>query len=400
MYPRPIVHDPDVMRLQTEKYEMEVRNGHLLLHSIPYVTEMKEVKRGILITDLNGNIGALGRPNDHQVWFVGEYPCKHSGVPIEAIRHTSGPFKLFDGFEAQHRFSNKPAEGFPDYYSKMKSYISIISSEAAALDPEATPCTGNIIIPAEENSVFRYWDSASSRANIMAVSEKLTMEKVAIIGLGGTGSYVLDLVTKTPVWEIHLFDGDVFEQHNAFRSPGAVSIETLEKAPFKVDYYARVNDSMRTGIVSHIGFVTEENVGDLEGFGFVFLCVDNGSARKVISGYLRSKGIPFIDVGMDLTLIPEEAQLFGTCRMTFCSPTKSDHFDMHAPQGTDDDDDDLYKANIQVADLNALNATLAVIKWKQFCGFYADHYGVHHTTFSIDSHSLTRDETTGAGSCQ
>lgn len=394
MYPRPIVHDPDMMRLQAEKYEMEVRNGHLLIHSIPYVTSQKEVKRGILITDLNGNIGALGRPKDHQVWFVGEFPCKHTGVPIEAIRHTSGPFKLIDGLEAQYRFSNKPAEGFSDYHSKMKSYITIISSEAAALDPDATPCTGNIIMPAEEDSVFRYWDSASSRANILAVSEKLAMEKVAIIGLGGTGSYVLDLVAKTPIREIHLFDGDVFEQHNAFRSPGAASIDILKNVPFKVDYYAHIYDAMRIGIVPHNEFVTEENVGNLVSFGFVFLCVDSGSARKTISGYLRSQGIPFVDVGMDLMLIPEEAKLFGTCRVTFCSATKSDHFDKHAPQGPDADDD-LYRTNIQVADLNALNATLAVIKWKQCCRFYADHYGVHHTTFSIDSHSLTRDEIRG-----
>ena len=305
MCPKPIVHDPDMMKLQAEKYEMEVRNGHLLIHSIPYVTAEKEVKRGILVTDLSGNIGELGRPNDHQVWFVGEYPCKHTGAPIEAIRHTSGSFPLFEGLEAQHRFSNKPAEGFADYHSKMKSYISIISSEASVLDQNATPCTGNIITPAEENSVFRYWDSASSRANILAVSEKLAMEKVAIIGLGGTGSYVLDLVAKTPIREIHLFDGDVFEQHNAFRSPGAASIATLEESPFKVGYYESIYSSMRTGIVPHNDFVTEDNVSNLMGFDFVFLCVDSGVARKTISGFLRNQHIPFVDVGMDLMLIPE-----------------------------------------------------------------------------------------------
>lgn len=48
-----------------------------------------------------------------------------------------------------------------------------------------------------------------------------------------------------------------------------------------------------------------------------------------------------------------------------------------------------------IADINALNATLAVIKWKQFCGFYQDVVKAHHTTYSINSHSLTRDEMTG-----
>lgn len=42
--------------------------------------------------------------------------------------------------------------------------------------------------------------------------------------------------------------------------------------------------------------------------------------------------------------------------------------------------------------MNALNANLAVIKWKQYCGFYQDIFKAHHTTYSVNSHSLTRDE--------
>jgi hypothetical protein len=36
------------------------------------------------------------------------------------------------------------------------------------------------------------------------------------------------------------------------------------------------------------------------------------------------------------------------------------------------DDDNEYARNIQIAELNALNAALAVIKWKKLCGFYHD----------------------------
>jgi len=395
MSQKQIVPDPDIQRLQNEGYEVEVSNGHLLIHSVPYVTSQGAVALGTVVTDLNGTIGQLAPQKDHQVWFVGEYPFYQNGTPIEGIRHSSGNFALWNGFVAQHRFSNKPESGsYPDYYSKMKRYVTIIASEAQAIDPAATACTFRVIMPAEENSVFRYWDSASSRANILAVSEKLAIEKVAIIGLGGTGSYVLDLVAKTPVKEIHLFDGDVFEQHNSFRSPGAASLETLETKPAKVDYYAQIYDSMRTGVIPHNGYVDEDNVSNLDGVGFVFLCVDSGLARKTISLYLRGRGIPFIDVGMELVLEPENRRLFGTCRATLCTPEKSDHFDRHAHQGGDDDDD-LYRTNIQVADMNSLNAALAVIRWKQYYGFYNDHFEIHHTTYSIDAHSLTRDEMTG-----
>ena len=74
---------------------------------------------------------------------------------------------------------------------------------------------------------------------------------MGIVGLGGTGSYVLDLVSKTPVSEIHLFDGDKFYSHNAFRAPGAASIEELENVEYKTDRFANMYGKMRKGIVSH-----------------------------------------------------------------------------------------------------------------------------------------------------
>jgi tRNA A37 threonylcarbamoyladenosine dehydratase len=36
--------------------------------------------------------------------------------------------------------------------------------------------------------------------------------------LSGTGSYILDLLAKVPIREIHLCDGDDFARHNAFRA--------------------------------------------------------------------------------------------------------------------------------------------------------------------------------------
>jgi hypothetical protein len=87
----------------------------------------------------------------------------------------------------------------------------------------------------DEASVFNYTETASDRAGIGALTQKLVGQKIAIIGLGGTGSYVLDLVSKTPVQEIRIIDADEFLQHNAFRAPGAPSIDELRDAPKKVD---------------------------------------------------------------------------------------------------------------------------------------------------------------------
>ena len=48
----------------------------------------------------------------------------------------------------------------------------------------------------------------------------------------------------------------------------------------------------------------------------------------------------------------------------------------------------MYASNIQVADLNALNACLAVVKWKKLRGFYRDLESEHHSTYTTDGSML------------
>jgi hypothetical protein len=97
---------------------------------------------------------------------------------------------------------------------------------------------------------------------------------------------------------------------------------------------------------------------------------------------------------MELELLEEEQCLVGTCRVTLSTPDKSDHFPKHVSLEDGAVADDLYATNIQVADLNALCAVMAVIKWKKFCGFYQDCYGEHQSVYAVNAHQLTRDEVT------
>src|SRR3546814_19066482 len=44
--------------------------------------------------------------------------------------------------------------------------------------------------------------------------------------------------------------------------------------------------------------------------------------------------------------------------------------------------DDVYARNIQVADLNMMNAGLAVVRWQRLRGFYKDLEGEHFSLFT------------------
>jgi len=294
-----------------------------------------------------------------------------------------------------HSFSSKPPEGYRDYHHKMTTYCAIIQSQAQLVEPGVTAQTFPLVEPdaGEGDHVFKYLDTASSRAGINAASRRLELGRVAIIGVGGTGGYILDLVAKTPVREIHIFDGDVLSQHNAFRAPGAVSTETLRGRPKKVEYFAEVYGAMRNGIVQHPVYIDAENVEALANMDFVFLCLDGGTEKRLIIETLEQADIPFVDVGMGLELVGD--QLLGQLRVTTSVPGQREHvrdkFRIPLSKGNADNE---YDRNIQIADLNALNAALAVVRWKKHFGFYLDEGREHHSIYATIDNELINEDCT------
>jgi hypothetical protein len=222
-------------------------------------------------------------------------------------------------------------------------------------------------------------------------TQKFKGLKIAIVGLGGTGAYILDQVSKTPVAEIHLYDGDLLQQHNAFRYPGAVPFATLERGLTKVEYLHEVYSQMHLGITQHPSMITAGNVGELRQFDYVFLCVDNTPARALVVRELRETRTSLLDVGMGVHLVDGTQQVWGTCRVTALTPPHHDHATRTMPL-TENEAEDVYRSNIQIADLNAQNAVLAVGMWKRLCGFYVDNCRAGHVTYSTNLNEMGNSE--------
>lgn len=391
MSQRPINRSADLKRLRDEGYDLEVRSGCLLVKDVPYVNSRKEIKRGILVIKLVLADDQTGRPDTHVAYFSGEHPCNEDGREMEKIKHESRQYSLADGVVVNHSFSAKPKpnDSYPDYYAQVTTYVAILSGPALRLNPDVTARTFPLIQPDNESDEpFNYADTASSRAEIVAVTKKLELRKVAVLGLGGTGSYVLDLVAKTPVREIHLYDPDTFYQHNAFRSPGAPSGSDLSAKQPKATYFKNLYAKMHRGIVDHPVYLDAANVEELRGMDFVFICLDKGAPKKLIVEKLEEFNIPFADVGMGILL--SDNILGGIVRVTTSTAQMREHF--RARVSFEDTPGDDYDRNIQIADLNALNAVLAVIKWKKLFGFYRDLKGEHHSQFSIDTNLLLNED--------
>lgn len=387
-----ISRSPDLKQLRDEGYDIEVKSGHLLVKQVPYVTPERKVKYGTLVTPIGDVAGDRTRPpGDHTAYFAGETPCHADGTPFSHIIE-SQQRTLAEGLVVNLRFSSKPIGGsYPDYHAKMTTYVNMLAAQAQRIDSNVNAQPYPVIETGEEESVFKYLDTASSRAGIAAISEKLEkLGKVAIVGLGGTGSYILDMVAKTPVKEIHLFDGDRFISHNAFRSPGAPTLEQLRDAPLKVTHFRDLYSQMRRNVIAHEYYVDASKVAELRNMDFVFLAFD-GEAKKQVVDCLIEAGVPFVDVGMGVYQV--DGSLAGILRVTASTKDKHDHIGARSRiPFIEGGAADAYATNIQVADLNALNAALAVLKWKKLVGFYADFEREHYSAYTIDGNHLLNED--------
>jgi hypothetical protein len=360
-----------------------------LISHVPYVNAKAQVAYGTLVSRLELAGDSTVKPNDHVALWAGDYPCDSKGSQLlKLVNNASMHEQIREGLVATHSFSQKPPGGYANYYEKMTAYIRMLEGEAHVLDPHAIAQTFPVVRLTDDESVFCYLDNASSRAGITSINEKLKRDRIAIVGLGGTGAYVLDLVAKTLVGEIHLFDGDSFLQHNAFRSPGAPSCDDLARKPTKVAWFAEIYSRMRRKIVPHPQYINETNVTELKPMDFVFLCLDKGRLKRIIVDYLIENKISFIDVGMGLEI--QNDALGGLVRVTTCTPSFHEHLAKRIPFG--DGEDAEYSRNIQIADMNALNAALAVVKWKKLWGFYVDMGNEHNTIYGVSTNLVTNEE--------
>jgi hypothetical protein len=379
----------DLARLRDEGYDIAVTAGHLLVRHVPYVAAGGQVVYGTVVSRLELAGDVTSRPADHVVFFAGETPRDRHGAPLTRVINSSGRQDLGGGLIVEHVFSSKPPSGYADYYEKMTAYVRILAHEAMAIDPKVTATPNLVITSADPESPFQYVDSASSRAGIGAANSRLALRRIAIVGLGGTGSYILDLVAKTPVRQIDLFDGDKLLQHNAFRAPGAVSVEQLGRSPYKVDYYAALYGKMHRGIVAHPYFIDDANATELVGFDFAFLAMDAGLGKAAAIDALEKSEGSFVDVGMGLYDV--DSAIAGQLRVVTSTPADRARARRRIPIQSAEIANE-YGRNIQIADLNALNAALAVIKWKKLFGFYLDLEREQFTAYQTNGNCLINED--------
>jgi len=388
-----VSHNPDIGRLIDKGYALAVdTTTHLVVRDIPYLDAQKQLKIGSIVAKMTSADNVVFQQTDHQVFFAGDMPHGLDGNPMVHLGGGGASITLSADAKdvvVRRSFSYKYKEAgvmraYKDFEEKIDAYVGQICTPAMELFG-VTPFTHRAVQSFTPDPIFKFQDTHTSRADLTELAEKLSGDVVAIIGAGGTGSYILDFLSKCRVKEIRIFDLDEYHVHNAFRSPGSVNEGEFGKA--KVEVLANRYSSFRHGVVPVRKYVDSDCAADFEGVTFAFVSVDKGSSRSQIFDLLIKQKIPFIDVGMGLK--KKNGSLRGMIRATYYSVEQAEAVRELGLAEMADGEENLYRTNIQIGELNALNACLAVMKFKKIRGFYGELEDFYNVFFDVSDMKST-----------
>jgi hypothetical protein len=396
-FPQLASRNPFVKDLDEQGFDVDFINGLLVIFGLPYLDSAGGLQHGDLVSKVDlAEDGFINPPTqDHQVWFRGSQPHYRAGQPI-AIGFAQNLLPVAPNFEAPHSFSFKHRDQngnlrpYTSFDEKIETYLERLMTPALDAYPNATPLRGLEKKVAAQNSPLRFPDTSSANYGFNDYAGMLRGKKVAIVGLGGTGAYILDLIARTHLEQIALFDDDKVHMHTIFRMPGFIPRPFGKK---KVDVLAQHYGQWRLGIEPVAERIAEQNINRLSNFDFVFVSVDKGASRRLIVDWLSSRGIPFVDCGMGLNRVV--GGLNGMVRITGVDRQAYERTINTAYLPTTHAKDDEYRKQGQIAELNALNAALAVVRFKQYFGVFAHvddsvWYTWESASLSVDSELTAR----------
>ena len=374
----PIDRSPDLKALTEAGYPLELRGAYLVVKNVPYLNDAAgRLARADMVMSIEFPDGTATPPGDHTVWWTGKPPFRADGSSMEDYLSCGAwaeGHDLGEGLTAYMRWSRKlvangKKRAYVDYEEKVTTYIAEVAGQADIRHPGVLEAAKTGEAPTITlNSRFKYVETNTYRYGLKGIEQRIEDEIVAIVGVGGTGSYLMDILAKTNVKELHLFDEDVLKQHNAFRMCGAARIEELGGSCAKVDWYRRTYSAIREeGIHVH----TEELTGDckdiLAKFTTVFIAVDDLTVRRNLQAACNELGIYHVSVGIGVEVEGESNdQLGGNVKVeTAFRPRHPRPSELPPEEGPDQ-----AYGIVQTAELNMLGAALAVLEWKATVGIY------------------------------
>ena len=279
------------------------------------------------------------------------------------------------GTEDSCTISIKRDEGeYQDAWEALKTYIQQIYGGFRASDNSGTH---------EVERPYTFPISGEKSRDEVQWLDLVRGEKVAIVGLGGVGAWIADLLTKADVAEVHGWDADSIEDKNIIRMPGAVCPDWIGKP--KAEWLEQTYRQVHRRVFGHSEYVTENNTDELcSNITFGFVTVDNDKSRETVCAAFSESGIPFIDVGISLGRCA--GQVSASIRVTTAWP-HDDAWRKAIPK-VDDAGQETY-GKLELPDVASVAAGLAVQSWRKVRGQLAQRQASECMVYRAETDTIT-----------
>lgn len=134
--------------------------------------------------------------------------------------------------------------------------------------------------------------------NIPALTEAecliLRKKRVLVVGCGGLGGHIIDMLARIGIGSLRVVDGDVFEASNLNRQLlSALPLLGVNKAKAAADHIARVNPEVKAEALNT--FLDDSNAAELvTGCDAVLDALDNIPSRRSLAAACADAGVPYI----------------------------------------------------------------------------------------------------------
>jgi molybdopterin/thiamine biosynthesis adenylyltransferase len=136
--------------------------------------------------------------------------------------------------------------------------------------------------------------------NTFSMADQITLlqSRVAVVGLGGLGGHVVEIMARAGVGALDLIDGDDFEEHNLNRQLlSQQSILGKPKSDTAAKRVAAINSSIEVTVYD--SFLTSTNTATLlADSDLVVDCLDNIETRFVLQDAAHTLKIPLVSAAI------------------------------------------------------------------------------------------------------
>ena len=151
------------------------------------------------------------------------------------------------------------------------------------------------ILSSRENSMLQHSLSRTELLIGKEALEELKNKKVAVLGIGGVGSFAVEALARAGVGKLVLVDDDTVCLTNINRQIHA-TFKTISKSKVEVMKDRVLEISRKCEVITHQTFITEENITEIitEDVDYVIDAIDTVSSKIALAVWCEKNNVRLI----------------------------------------------------------------------------------------------------------